>query len=344
MKDLNLWGKSIPIAATYIGTVVGAGFASGQEILTFFTAYGAWGTVGIGLATLLFIYLGYQMMVISHRLGTKSYESFNNRLFGPYIGRAINLIVFFTLLGVTTVMLAGSGSVLQEQFGLPYLAGILLTILLSLVVLYKGLDRLLVVNSIVVPMMLLFSVLIFFTIEQKSPLPVQPPTSYEFIWRAVLYVSFNLAMAQAVLIPLGPYMKDVRIIRRSALLGGLGLGFMLIIAHSSMLSNWNEVRMAEVPMVTIINQWGPWLQLFFVLVLYLEIFTTLISNVFGITQQLHEVFGLDEKWIHLLLFTVSVSFCLVGYTNLLMVLYPLFGYLGLAIFLRVTMQPRRLYR
>ncbi|HEX3032027.1 MAG TPA: hypothetical protein VHS59_07255 [Bacillota bacterium] len=37
--------RSWQIAATYIGTVVGAGFASGQETLQFFllpSVYGAW--------------------------------------------------------------------------------------------------------------------------------------------------------------------------------------------------------------------------------------------------------------------------------------------------------------
>ncbi|OTA41527.1 MAG: hypothetical protein A6D92_05935 [Symbiobacterium thermophilum] len=44
------------VATTYIGTVVGAGFASGQETLRFFAAYGPAGLAGILLATLLFCY------------------------------------------------------------------------------------------------------------------------------------------------------------------------------------------------------------------------------------------------------------------------------------------------
>ncbi len=333
---MSKWGKSIQIAATYVGTIVGAGFASGQEILAFFTSYGRWGTIGIILATILFVWLGYKIMLYSHKLGSPSYESFNKAMFGPVVGRIVNTLVFITLLGVTTVMLAGSGSVLDEKFGIPYLLGVILTIVLSLLVLSRGLNQLLAVNAVVVPMMLIFSCLILLSGETVQTLPVQEPTTYEFIWKAILYVSFNLAMAQSVLVPIGSHVCDVRILKRAAFLGGTCLGFMLLVAHSAMLGNWDDVRLMDIPMVYITEQWNDWLQLFFVLVLYAEIFTTLVSNVFGITQQLLEIFTIDEHTLYALLFIASFLFCLVGYSQLLMFFYPLFGYLGLATMLRVS--------
>ncbi|UFJ42666.1 hypothetical protein LOK74_09310 [Brevibacillus humidisoli] len=336
------WGKSIQVAATYIGTIVGAGFASGQEILAFFTSYGVWGTVGIALTTGLFMWLGYKMMRIAREIGSPSYESFNKAMFGPLFGRVINLIVFITLLGVTTVMLAGSGAIYEEQFRLPYLIGILATIGLGMIALNKGLDRLLVVNSIVVPSMLLFSCLILFSSPATSPvMPEELPTQYGFIWESILYVSFNLAMAQSVLIPMGYQIKNVQVLKNGAIIGGLGLGFMLIVAHIAMLSHWNDVRLMDIPMAFITEQWNDYLGLFFIIVLYAEIFTTLISNVYGITEQLREIFTLEERTIHVTLFTVSFAFCLFGYSQLLLFLYPLFGYLGLATLLRISVYRRR---
>jgi len=339
---MKLWGKSIQIAATYIGTIVGAGFASGQEILAFFTSYGPWGTLGIALAAFLFMWLGYKMMWLSCLMKTPSYESFNQKLFGPTMGRAINLLVFFTLFGVTTVMLAGAGSVLEEQFHLPYVVGTSLTALLGFAVLRQGLDRLLTVNSIIVPSMLLFSCLILTTGSIQTPLPAHPPATYGFLWKAVLYVSFNLAMAQSVLIPIGYTIREPRVLKRAAVLGGISLGLMLLITHAVMLSNWNDVRLMDIPIVYITDQWNDWLQFFFIFVLYSEIFTTLISNVFGITQQLRELFSFSEQRIYLVLFCSSFLFCLVGYSQLLLFLYPLFGYLGLATMFRISL-PHRLY-
>ncbi|NLY67966.1 MAG: hypothetical protein GX069_10455, partial [Tissierellia bacterium] len=48
----------IKIASVYIGTVIGAGFASGREILEFFGVYGIKGIFGIIVSGLLFSILG----------------------------------------------------------------------------------------------------------------------------------------------------------------------------------------------------------------------------------------------------------------------------------------------
>jgi uncharacterized membrane protein YkvI len=332
---MKLWGQSIQIAATYIGTVVGAGFASGQEIVAFFTAYGHAGTIGILLATVLFVWLGYKMMWLAHHMRTPSYESFNQRLFGHVMGRTMNVLVFLTLFGVTTVMLAGAGSVLEEQFHIPYLVGISLTAILALLVLRKGLEQLMIVNSFVVPAMLVFSLLILLDGYATSPLSSQPPSDYDFLWKTVLYVSFNLAMAQSVLIPIGYSVREPVVLIRGAILGGIGLGLMMLIVHSSLLANWSHVRMLEVPILFVTDRWHTWLQLFLVFVMFSEIFTTLISNVFGIGQQLRELFEIQESKLYFMLFCSAFLLCLIGYSELLMFLYPLFGYLGLATLLRV---------
>ncbi|MED4570398.1 YkvI family membrane protein [Brevibacillus agri] len=333
---MKLWGKSIQVAATYIGTVVGAGFASGQEILAFFTSYGHAGTVGILLATSLFVWLGYKMMLLAHQLRTPSYESFNQKLFGPMLGRTMNVLVFLTLFGVTTVMLAGAGSVLEEQFDIPYLLGTAATILLALLILRRGLEQLLLVNALVVPSMLLFALLILLDGSAESPLPLAKPSDYAFLWKTILYVSFNLAMAQSVLIPIGYAIREKVVLFRAAVIGGVVLGFMLLVVHTTMLANWDDVRFMDIPILFITDRWNEWLQLFFVFVLYSEIFTTLISNVFGIGQQLRELLQQPESRLYLYLFAAAFILCLIGYSQLLMFLYPLFGYLGLSTLCRIS--------
>ncbi|MEJ8546253.1 hypothetical protein [Brevibacillus borstelensis] len=337
---MRLWIKSVQVAATFVGTIVGAGFASGQEIVAFFTAYGHAGTWGIWISTGLFMWLGYRLMVLAHQLGTPSYESFNRQLFGSIPGRIINLLVFLTLLGVTTVMLAGAGSVLEEQFDFPYFFGILATAVAAALLLRKGLERLLAINSIVVPSMLLFAFLILMDGDVVSPIPETPPDSLEFLWQAVLYVSFNLAMAQAVLVPIGHSIKEPIVLKRAGIIGGGSLGFLMLSSHIAMLANWEQIRYMEVPIIFITGQWNDWLQLFFVFVLYSEIFTTLISNVFGIGQQIRELVNIPVTSVYFALFTASSLLCFIGYSDLLLFLYPLFGYLGLATFIKI-MLPKR---
>ncbi|MBC8080240.1 MAG: hypothetical protein H7X86_07830, partial [Gorillibacterium sp.] len=54
-------GQILQVAFTYVGTIVGAGFASGQEILQFFTRYGWMAVPTISVAAFLFIWLGIKI-------------------------------------------------------------------------------------------------------------------------------------------------------------------------------------------------------------------------------------------------------------------------------------------
>ena len=46
--------KTLPLAFTYVGVFLGAGFVSGPELWQFFGAFGNWGYVGFLLAAVLF--------------------------------------------------------------------------------------------------------------------------------------------------------------------------------------------------------------------------------------------------------------------------------------------------
>lgn len=70
------------IAMAYIGTVVGAGFATGQEILQFFTRYGFPSYWAILCSVILFIVVGRSIMFYGGKLGAKSYGNVTNYIFG----------------------------------------------------------------------------------------------------------------------------------------------------------------------------------------------------------------------------------------------------------------------
>ena len=65
--------SSLKVAATYIGTIVGAGFATGQEVLQFFNRFGILGLGGLLIATVLFIVFGYIIMDLGNALRARSH-------------------------------------------------------------------------------------------------------------------------------------------------------------------------------------------------------------------------------------------------------------------------------
>lgn len=339
--------RTMQIAFTYIGTIVGAGFATGQEILRFFTRYGHWAVLTILLSTVLFIWLGTKMMVIARRIEADSYEDFNRYLFGERAGSIISLFTMLILIGVTSIMLAGAGAIFEERLKLPFQVGLLLTLFGSYLLLKRGISGILQINSLVVPLMLTLSLIITF-----NTLGVPGAERFLFLstdhhvfnaWMSpLLYTAFNLGMAQAVLVPLARHTDDEQPLLWGGILGGVGIGFMLLAAHFAMSSQMPGILQFEIPMGSIAFRLGPIVQLIYLLLIFMEIFSTFVANIYGVGVQLQQRLPIAPILVNPLLMLICYLFSQFGFSSLLGVFYPIFGALSLVwavMLLRAPMSP-----
>lgn len=322
--------RTLQIAFTYIGTIVGAGFATGQEILRFFTRYGHWALLTILFSAILFIWLGTKMMIIARRIAADSFEDFNRHLFGARAGAGISLFTMVILIGVNSIMLAGAGAIFKEHLGLSYQLGLLLTIMGSYVLLRRGISGILQLNSLVVPLMLTLSlILVFNTLGVPGAdrflfLPTDH-TAFTAWMSPLLYTSFNLGMAQAVLVPLARHTDDERALIRGGILGGAGIGFMLLAAHFAMSSQMPGILQYEIPMGSIAFRLGPTVQMIFLLLIFLEIFSTFIAGIYGVSVQLQQRLPIAPVLVSPLLMLICYVVSQFGFSSLLGTFYPIFG-------------------
>jgi len=331
---MRSWGRSLQIAFTFIGTVVGAGFATGREVMQFFTRFGHWGALTIVAATLLFVWLGAKMMLLAAELQAKSYEDLNKHLFGERAGVWVSHLMLVVLLGVNAVMLAGAGSIFSEHLNLGYQTGLLVTMLGCFLLLRKGINAILSINTLVVPVMLAFSaVLVAHALSGPGAdrwLTLRTDLSPWAAWMSpLLYAAFNLSMSQAVLVPVGAAVGDPAVLRRGAWLGGIGIGVMLMAGHLTLSSRMPGVTQFDIPMGGIAREIGPWVHYIFVFLIFMEIFTTLVADIYGLTLQLQERVRIPQGWLTLFVLLLCFVAGQFGFGPLLSTLYPAFGMLSL---------------
>jgi uncharacterized membrane protein YkvI len=338
------WTQAFQIAAVYVGTVVGAGFATGKEIVEFFSRFGFFGLISILMSGYLFISLGSKLMRMAAHIDAKSYQEFNEYLFGKWPGRVINVFMLFMLLGVSAVMLSGAGAIFEEQLNLPKAVGVFLTIFLSFLVMLVGTKGLFAVNTFVVPVMITFSIiLMFYSIQMPNFLNqlLFVPHSDDG-WKSVIapfsYVALNLGLSQAVLVPIATEVKDDWTIKWGGILGGAALTVILIAGHFTLIMLPN-LEQYNIPMAIVMKNLAPFFYWIFVLVIYGEIFTSVIGNVFGLDRQLKQYLPIPTMVSVTLIFIVSYLISLVNYGTLLSYLYPLFGYICMIFFILLWMKP-----
>lgn len=338
------WSAAFQIAAVYVGTVVGAGFATGREIVEFFSRFGFIGFISILLSGYLLIVLGSKLMRIAAQINAASYQELNTHLFGKWAGRGINVIMLLMLLGVSAVMLAGAGAVFEEQLGLPRNLGVFITIFLSFIVMMVGTRGLFAVNSFVVPIMICFSLMLM-TLSVKQADFIDHLLFIPNVldgWKGILapfsYTALNLALAQAVLVPIANEIKDDWTIKWGGILGGAALTIILISSHFTLIMLPN-LELYDIPMAVIMKQMAPFFYWVFVLVIYGEIFTSVIGNVFGLDRQIKQFMNIPTLISISVIFFISYIISLVNYSELLAVLYPLFGYISLGFFFLLWIKP-----
>ncbi|MBE3553194.1 MAG: hypothetical protein IMX06_10090 [Kyrpidia tusciae] len=338
------WRMALSVGFTFMGTIVGAGFASGQEILTFFTRFGKASYAAIALAMVLFGVVGSRILVLGAALDGRSSRSLTLHLLGPRIAPAVDAAMGLMLFGVTVAMLAGAGALFEERLRLPFSLGVIVTAVLCYLTVLFGLGGIMKANDIIVPLMMLTSAWISFHHfgPRSIPFDLIPLSPWSSASSAVSYAAFNIGLSSSVFIPLGRQIRDPRVLRAGAWIGAVGMGVMLLCANAALSRYWPGIADLELPMGRLASELHPGVHALFIAVLWGEIYSTLIANVFGL---IHLVQDLGRRihpgTIAVLLLVAAFFVSRIGFSNLVHALYPFFGYVSLLL-LFLLLWPRRL--
>jgi len=330
--------SALRIAGTYIGTIVGAGFASGQEVLQFFVFFGNAGLSGLVVVTALFILIGYMIMDLGRHIQAQSHLDIVRASSGKLLGTFSDLLISFFLFGTLSAMFAGSSALMSQQFGLhPLLGGFLMAGLTILTVL-SGFNGIVNAISLVVPFLLLaalgISIVSLSMAPDKTPVKNAAPNIgflRNWLWSAILYTSYNTVTSYGILGPLGARAKDRKAIVTGAVLGGLGLGLGACALFLALRHHFAASAFLEVPMLHIAGKVSPFAQILYGIVLLAEIYTTAVGNLYSFSARLAQSGCSDSRFVIITSALCAFLFSLLGFSNLVKYFYPAVGYAGIII-------------
>ncbi len=333
------------VICTYIGAVIGAGFASGQEIMQFFALHGRCGLLGVILAAVLFSYLGVLIMYLTISLRSDSYKNILNLLMGSKESVLLDALNLFMLLGGLSVMLAGSGAVFEEHFGLPASCGVWLLAVLTSLVLWNGVRGVLCANVCLVPLKF-FAVtaisLAALAADGQSGAPVLPQAgggaAGHWLLASFLYVSYNMVVPVAVLSSLGKVVP-LRIGLAGGFFGGLLLGLAIFLVAAAEISLLPEVSAYQIPLLYLAGRQGSACRWGLGFLIWLAILTTAIANAHGFASRLAPAGGSRYRIIGIAACLLALPLSRLSFAFLVRLLYPLFGYAGLALLVVLLFKP-----
>lgn len=319
---MKAWRNILSAAAVYIGTVVGAGFASGQELMSFFLVYGSKWRWGLCLAGLLFSLCGAFALDYIRRFHITDYGTFAQSLMGSLIGRFMDGVVGAFLVALYCAMSAGAAELLQTAFGFPLPVGAVAFAAFCGFLFTCGAEAVSVVNSLLTPLLLGGGLVLGTAVCLNLASPVSAFGTRPWWVSALIYVSYNMVTTVSVLLAVSKKLKTRRQAYAAGGLGGLGL-LLLGLGLGAALSACGGGAGAF-PLLPLFSS-SQGLRRLYLSVLAAAILTTAVGNGYGALQFLRRKGCPKSLGVLSLLAVLSVF---LPFSQWVGTVYPFFGLLG----------------
>lgn len=330
--------KSISkIIFVIIGALIGAGFASGQEIYVFFYAYGMKGLMGIIISSALIGYIIYKTFKIIQKNDISTYREFLEIIIGKdkkNLISILNIIINTFLLVTFFIMISGFGAYFEQQLGIDSLIGSVILAILCYIVFMTSTKGIVKVSTIIVPFLIFFIIYIgiqilgIIDISNIQQYTINNNNSLMFILKSILYSSYNSILLIPVLITLKDYLKNNRINKYTSILTTIIVATLSIILFLILSKIDVNIENLEMPAVYLVSKISKILAIIYGFIILSSIFTTSISIGNSFIQNICEK-RKSYQHITLIMCITSIFVSKIGFSNLVQILYPFFGYLGI---------------
>lgn len=345
MKEKANWKDIIAFGGAIMAFVIGAGFASGQEVMQFFTHLGLWGSLGAGsVAMVLFAWFSATILEDGRRLQLED----PNEIFAYYCGKTMG--VFFEwfvpalLFLVVSIMISGAGATVSEHYGWNANIGRIGMAICTLATVLLGLKKLVRIIGYIAPVIVVFtlSMGMISIVQNPAGLAVAdqvlqtidvPGASSNWIFSGILYAAFSVVG----LMPFIAGMGKQAINKTDTTLGGIfgGVTFVVgaMILSTGLLANIGEVYNKQIPSLAIASKIVPLMGSMFAVMLLIGIYTTAVPMLWTACNRI----STDEKSTKykvtaVIIIIVSFFGGQLQFGKMVGIVFPTTGYMGMILF------------
>ena len=331
-------------AGAFIAFIIGSGFATGQEIMQFFTSNGLYSLVSIIISLILFTYFGSTVMSCGFDYGSlkkyRPYKYFCGNKVGLFYEYFVPVLLFISVI----VMISGAGATLQEYYGLNYYVGCAMMTILVLIAFLCGLDSLINIIGFIGPVIVVFSLIVGFTIlvQNLDGLKNISQTIMEVnltkaggncVKSGILYASYNMVSGLFFFTSLGNSADTRREAKYGAIVGSLLLMIVILVMNFALLSKINDIYKLSIPTLYFAKSISPMFGKVFSIVLLCGIFSTAAPNFWTVCDKISKEGRYNSKIIAIII-SILAFFCgLFPFEKLVANVYPLTGILGILLFI-----------
>lgn len=266
------------VSYSIIAAIIGAGFASGQEMLLYFVCFKKYGAIGIIVTAASFTYFVYTVLNTCIKRSYHEYDVFLSVFTHTAIKRAIKTVTLIFSFAVYGAMISAAGEMLYDTFAIPRATATLICACFATILLYVCNNRIFTLNAILgvaLVILIIFSTLYMLSYREYHTFSPQLPMS---LGSALIYSGYNLVSLTPVLVILSKKLKtQSQAVGVALCVGIISLIIMSMIFY--LISIYcGKISLGEIPMLTLARRQNPTFAAIYTFVLGSAILTTLISS------------------------------------------------------------------
>ena len=333
----------IMFSGAFCSFFIGAAFASGQELMQFFTAFGWKGFLALGASLAIFAFAGFQIQAVSKKNGFSEPYSIFDYYLGNVFGKIYTYILVALLYCEFVMMSAGAGATFEQYFGIGNVWGRLIMIVATTLTVLLGLNKIVDILGFIGPLLIAFMALVGIVSIVMSPSSLSEGIETAgnmdmlrggdtWIESGAKYASYVFLSIVPIWVVLGSKSHGIREARVSSIaevaLFSIACVFMLI----AQMKNITIIEGVEIPNLLLATTYVPSISIGFALVILLGIYTTVVFELWYTVNKFTE-----ERTVKYSILTIVLAaigfFCsgLLPFSQIINYLYSAAYGLGLAL-------------
>ncbi|MCC8057078.1 hypothetical protein [Cloacibacillus sp.] len=337
------WLNVVKFAGAFIAFLIGAGFATGQEVFQYFAAYGYEGFL-VGLFVLIcFVYVGGDFIVAGFNEHFKNTNDIYRYYCGKYIGGFYDYFSIAFIYMSYIVMLGGAGATVNQYYHLSPVVGAILMMVLSVGTVVFGLGKIVDVIGSIGPLIVIIAIGVGLAAIVTNPggiaegarliasgeLDITRVGSNWFM-SGTSYVGFCMLWLAAFLAAMGTKANSKKEAVIGTTLGAIGFVLGAIILMLGLLSSLQDLYTSDIPSLIIAEKIWPPLATIFSVIIIAGIYTTAVPLLWSVSARFSQekttkFYGLTAG--------LAVIACFVAlelpFRKIVNVIYGVNGYVGI---------------
>ena len=330
----------LKIAGAFMAFLIGSGFATGQEIMQFFAAFGLKGIAGALIVLVFLVYLCITFMRTGRELGLKRNEDVFRHYAGNVAGPFFTWYTMILIIAVHAIMLSGAGATLHQSYGFPPIVGSTAMAVLSMATLLLGLQKMVDAIAAIGPVIIVLTIAIAVATLVKGTSSIAAgneiiPTldllkaAPNWALSGVLYVGLCILGLASFLPALGTTIEKAKDVVYASILGPVLFSSGIILVSLALISQIGDINGQMIPVMTMAGRLLPILGAMFAFIIFLGIYSTATPLLWTVCARFAE--DRTPRYRILVIALTCVGYfggMMLPFDKLLNLIYPTIGYAG----------------